>query len=256
MKYSINSKYLFLEKRLVEIVNDFDNQGQVLVKGQRNTIKLFPENNFIVNIKSFKRPNIVNKFVYRFFRKSKAERSYEYALMLQENHIGTPNPIGYFEKSGIFTFKESYYACEHLQYDLTYRELVDTDYPDTENILRQFTQFTFKMHEKGIEFLDHSPGNTLIKNAGNGKYDFFLVDLNRMKFHSKMDFQTRMKNLSKISPKEEMVAVMSNEYAKLSGENEAQVFAAMWKYTQEFQYRFYRKKKIKKTLKFWKKQVL
>lgn len=253
MRYTINPEFLALEKRLLDIVNDFENQGEILVKGQRNSIKLFTENNLVINIKSFKKPNVINKFVYRFFRKSKAQRSYEFALNLLEKGIGTPKPIGYFENRSLLTLQDSYYACEHLQYDLTYRELVETDYPDADNILRQFTQFTYEMHQKGVEFLDHSPGNTLIQNKGNGKYDFFLVDLNRMKFHDSIDFQTRMKNLSKITPHREMVAVMSNEYAKLSGESEDLVFKTMWQLTEDFQYRFYRKKRIKKRLKFWKK---
>jgi hypothetical protein len=46
---------------------------------------------------------------------------------------------------------------------------------------------------------------------------------------------------------------MSNEYSKLSGKNENTVFETMWKFTEDFQYRFHRKKRIKKKLKFWKK---
>ncbi len=74
-----------------------------------------------------------------------------------------------------------------------------------------------------------------------------------MKFHDSLSFETRMKNLSKITPKKDMVAIMSNEYAKISGEAEEKVFGLMWQLTQDFQYRFYRKKRIKKKLKFWKK---
>src|SRR5690606_34637350 len=121
---------------------------------------------------------------------------------------------------------------------------------DHDNILRQFTRFSFGLHEKGIEFLDHSPGNTLIKNLGNGNYEFFLVDLNRMQFHESMPFELRMKNLCRLTPKKEMVAVMSNEYAKLSGMPESTVFETLWKLTAAFQFRFYRKKRIKKKLKF------
>ena len=43
-----------------------------------------------------------------------------------------------------------------------------------------------------------------------------------------------------------MIAVMSNEYAKLSGDDENTVFETMWKLTSDFQYRFHRKKRIKK----------
>ena len=93
----------------------------------------------------------------------------------------------------------------------------------------------------------------MIKNEGNGAYSFYLVDLNRMKFHTELDFHTRMKNLSKITPKEDMVKIMSNEYAKISGLDENIVFSSMWQLTQDFQFRFYRKKRLKKKLKFWKK---
>jgi hypothetical protein len=47
---------------------------------------------------------------------------------------------------------------------------------------------------------------------------------------------------------------MSNEYAKISGLEEKMVFSTMWQLTQDFQFRFYRKKRLKKKLKFWKKQ--
>lgn len=250
----INKGYKKLENRLVECIKSFDNEGENFIIGRRNKIKLFDLEGRTINVKSFKIPHLINKIAYKYFRKSKARRSFEFANRLLELGIGTPQPIAYLENYDAIGLKDSYYLSEHLQCDLTYRELVETDYPDADNILRQFTQFTFSMHEKGIEFLDHSPGNTLIVKKDEGKYDFYLVDLNRMKFHDQLHFESRMKNLSKITPKEDMVAVMSNEYAKLSGLDEQEVFNTMWKLTQEFQYRFYRKKKIKKRLKFWKKQ--
>lgn len=253
--FTISTKYQTIATQIRNCFLNFDNQGEWFIRGSRNAIKLFSIDNLVVNVKAFKKPNLINKIVYRYFRKSKARRSFEYASILKEKGIGTPEPIAYQENYDIIGLKESFYACEHLICDLTYRELVETNYPDAENILRQFTQFTFDMHEKGIEFLDHSPGNTLIKNEGNGNYSFYLVDLNRMKFHNQpLDFYTRMKNLSKITPKENMVATMSNEYATLySKKTEEEIFELMWKLTSEFQYRFYRKKRIKKKLKFWKK---
>ena len=102
-------------------------------------------------------------------------------------------------------------------------------------ILKQFTHFTFNLHEKGIEFLDHSPGNTLVKKQQDGNYEFYLVDLNRMNFHTTMSFKTRMKNLSRITPSEAWVRIISSEYSKLYGKNEEEVFYLMWKYNLKFQ---------------------
>lgn len=235
-------------------ITHFKTSGVIFDNRNRNQIRLFELGNSTINVKFFKKPNFINKIVYRFFRKSKARRSFEFANLLLEKKIGTPKPIAFFEEYDFIGLTNSYYVSEHLIYDLTFRELVEIpEFPNAETILRQFTRFTFEMHQKGIEFLDHSPGNTLIIDNKDETYSFYLVDLNRMKFHNSINFQTRMKNLSRLTPKKEMVAVMSNEYAKLSGEDETIIFETMWGLTADFQYRFHRKKRIKKKLKFWKK---
>lgn len=247
----ISPFYKNLENQITQIITNFEVNGNVLSAGKRNIIKTFDiNNNLTLNIKSFKKPSILNRVIYRHFRKSKAKRSYEYALFLRDKNIGTPTPIAFHENKSPFALYDSYYICEHVFYDLTFRELVETNYPNAENILRKFVNFTYQLHQNGIEFIDHTPGNTLIKKNMNKDYDFYLVDLNRMKFHDTMDFNLRMKNLSKITPKVEMITIMSNEYSKLSGLPEQKVFDKMWFLTQEFQKGILKKRKIKKILKF------
>jgi len=252
MKKAFASADKAFNNQLLGFVINFKSEGKMFNDGNRNVIKTKVIDGVTVNVKSFRTPNLVNKFVYRFFRKSKAQRSFEYAQYLENNDIGTPKPFGYFENSNGLSFKDSYYASAHLNADLTYRELTtDLNYPNHDAILRAFTRFSYQLHQKGINFLDHSPGNTLIE-LNNGDYKFYLVDLNRMKF-GEMNFETRMKNLSKLTIHESMIKVMSSEYAKVSGEDETMIFNTMWKKTQDFQSQFYRKKRIKKKLKFWKK---
>jgi len=254
MKYILSPSVKPNENKVLQSISNFKTTGKLFGDGKRNVIKLFELEGLTMNIKSFKTPNLINKIAYRYFRKSKARRSFEFATLLLEKEIGTPQPLAYLENYDWIGLKDSYYASEHLECDLTYRELVEIpSYPDHENILRQFTRFSYSLHQKGIEFKDHSPGNTLIKKNAEGQYDFFLVDLNRMSFHEKMSFDLRMKNLRRLTPLKEMVAVMSNEYAKLSGESESLIFETLWKYTADFQEKFYRKKRLKKKLKFWKK---
>ena len=234
-------------KDVDNIISNFSTSGNLFGKADRNIIKLFDLNGITVNVKSFKIPGLTNKIVYKYFRKSKAQRSLEYASKLQKLGIGTPKPIAYYEYFSFIGLQKSYYVCEHINYDLTFRELItNPGYPDHNNILRQFTKFTWQLHEKGIYFKDHSPGNTLIiKNSEN--YDFYLVDLNRMSF-VKLDLEARMKNFSRLTPKKEMIYIMSDEYAKLSGENFEKVYEKMWFYTQQFQDKFHRKKQLKQTL--------
>lgn len=250
MKLIIHPSYISQKKEISEMIEKFDTSGTVFGDGKRNIIKVFSNS---VNVKSFKVPSFINRIVYRFFRKSKAQRSFEYAVRLQKDKVGTPNPIAYSEYPGLLGLGKSFYISSHLHPDLTFRELVTyPDYPDHENILRQFTRFSFELHEKGIEFLDHSPGNTLIKKISEFKYEFFLVDLNRMKFHDSMDFTRRMNNLKRLTYKPEMIAVMSEEYAKFSGIDYQLVYNTLMGFKNNFHKRLQRKRKIKKILKFWK----
>ncbi|MUU78134.1 Kdo domain containing protein [Winogradskyella endarachnes] len=252
MNRVISENFTAFTDQLDYSILNFDASGTPFGNQDRNSLKLFNIDGKVLNVKSFKIPNIINQLAYRFLRKSKAQRSYEYANKLIELGIGTPQPIAYYEFKTPLLFKKSYYVSEQLDCDLTYRELTtDLNYPNHEDILRAFTRFTYNLHEKNVNFLDHSPGNTLIKINDNS-YDFFLVDLNRMQFGS-MDFETRIKNFAKLTTHKSMVKVMSDEYAKCSNESFDKVFNLMWSSTQAFQEKYYRKKRLKRKLKFWKR---
>ncbi len=253
MKKEYSEKYKKNKKSIEAIIESFYNSGSLFGNGDRNTIKLFQLNGKTINVKSFKIPHLVNKIVYRFFRKSKAERSFAFAQKLLSYGILTPYPIACFEEKSTFLFLKSYYISEHQDYDLTFRELIeDPKYIGNEDILRSFTNFTFQLHEKGILFKDHSPGNTLIKIKEDG-FDFYLVDLNRMEF-KELDFETRINNFAKLTPKKEMIKVMANEYAKLIGEDESKVFDKMWGLTKVFQEKYHKKMALKRKVFFWKKK--
>ncbi|SDR66356.1 lipopolysaccharide kinase InaA family protein [Gramella sp. MAR_2010_147] len=250
MQIHFAPKFEPLRSEILDFLESFNSKGET-IKDSRNKLKIFELNSELYNVKSFRVPNAVNKIVYRFFRKSKAQRSFEYANILIQKNMGTPEPVAYLEEHRGLSFGSSYYISRHLNYDLTYRELVtEPDYQDHENILRAFTRFTFELHEKQIQFLDHSPGNTLIQKNGQD-YQFFLVDLNRMNF-KELSFEERMLNFSRLTPKKEMVEVMADEYSKLIVKPKEEVFEKMWHYTNQFQEKFRRKKELKNKLKFWK----
>ncbi|TNJ43175.1 Kdo domain containing protein [Tamlana fucoidanivorans] len=248
----IHSRYNKHELFFDDIIENFDTKGENFGNQDRNSLKLFQLEDKTVNVKSFRVPSIINQIAYRFFRKSKAQRSYEYANKLMDLNIGTPLPIAYYEFKTLFLFKKSFYISEQLDCELTYRELTtDFSIPNYQAILRAFTRFTFELHEKGVHFLDHSPGNTLIQ-LNNGDYKFYLVDLNRMEFKT-LDFETRIKNFSRLTTHKSMVEIMSDEYAKCSGENFNAIFDLMWGETLVFQKKYHRKQQLKKKIKFWKR---
>ena len=239
---------------ILSLIYNFNTSGELFGNGYRNKIKLFEVDGVIYNIKSFKIPHFINKLVYKYFRKSKARRSFEYATILLEKGIGTPQPIAFLENFTILGLRDSYYVSEHLDSDLTFRELVEIpDFPDHEKILRQFTKFCFDLHENGIEFLDHSPGNTLIKRNNDGNYSFYLVDLNRMSFHDELSLNQRVKNIAKLTNDVYINKVFSEAYASLYGVESDVFYALLMKESNNFLDNFNRRKKIKKRLKFWKK---
>ena len=245
MNFHLDKSFESLRNGILDTISNFNSFEPAFGTGKRNSIKKIEISGKSLVVKSFKTPILFNQLIYKYFRKSKAERSFEYATKLTELGINTPKPIAYIEYFSIFGMKKSFYISEFVDYDLTYRELVhQPDYPENEVIVKEFTKFTYKLHEKGILFLDHSPGNTLILKR-NGFYDFYLVDLNRMQF-GQLSFEKRMNNFSRLTPKKEMVEIMSETYAKLSGEKVEKVLKNMWFYSQRFQEKFHRKKELKK----------
>ena len=240
------------ENFLDDIITNYDTIGEDFGNQDRNSLKLFKFEDLTLNVKSFRIPNLINQIAYKFVRKSKAQRSFEYANRLLELDIGTPQPIAFYEYKTPLLFKKSYYISEQQDCELTYRELTTNfNYPEHEKIIRAFTRFTYQLHEKGVKFLDHSPGNTLIKKTGS-EYAFYLVDLNRMEF-KEMSFDERIKNFAKLTVHKFMIEIMSDEYSKCTKEPYDKVFNLMWKYTEEFQDKYRRKRRLKKKLKFWKR---
>ncbi|MAB48199.1 MAG: Kdo domain containing protein [Flavobacteriaceae bacterium] len=237
----------------MKAIENFDHEGEMIGNGYRNVIKILTIDGQRYNIKEFKVPNLVNKIVYRFFRKSKAERSFLYGQRLLDLGILTPSPEAYIEYKSLFIFGKSYYISKQLEYDFTIRKLIDEpECDDYDNILRQFTQFTYKLHENGIHFLDHSPGNTLIKKTSTG-YDFYLVDLNRMEFKT-LTYDERMANFARLSPKDYMLDIISDEYAKLINKPHDEVRERMYYFSQKFSSGFKKKEAFKKKYYFWRKK--
>ena len=249
MKIYLSNYHKISKKSIEEILLNFNTVGQSFFTGgkqQRNDIKVVEKYGRKLNIKSFKQPNFINKYVYVYFRKSKAKRSFEFAERLKTKGIGTPEPIAFAEETSKGALTKSYYISEHLEYNLTFRDL-DLAKDGHEDILRAFTRFTFDLHEKKIKFLDHSPGNTLIR-LNNGNYQFYLVDLNRMIFKS-LNITERMKNFERLGYDKKQVEIMANEYARLINKPENVVFEKMWFFSNSFLTKRVKERKMKKKFK-------
>ena len=250
MPIILHPKYKEQESAILQLVKTFFNEGDLIVKGSRNTIKSNVLGKEKVNIKYFKKPGAFKSVIYSFFRSTKAKRSFDYANYLLQHGIPTPFPMAYIEeRNTLGLLGDSYYVSEQMDYDFTIRELIhDPLFSERNIILEQFTEFTFKMHEAKVNFLDHSPGNTLVIKKAPGKYDFYLIDLNRMQFEN-LSIEARMDNFKKMWLSKTMVKVIAKKYAELSGQPEAKLHAILLEKTTQFKRRITKKKWLKRQIK-------
>jgi len=200
---------------LLNVKTYFNQKNNHIIYDKRNIIKIveFEEKKYVV--KSFKIPHLLNQIVYRFFRDSKAKRSFKNSFKLKELGINTPRPIGYIEFPTAFRFKESFYISEFFDFDFEIRAVLnDKNFEDRENILKKFIEYTYQLHQKKVHHIDYSPGNILVKKVASD-YQFSIIDVNRMEFVP-FDDDLRMQNLAKLSNDKEDNEFMAKYYAQIA----------------------------------------
>ncbi|RUM73547.1 MAG: hypothetical protein DSZ10_03060 [Sulfurovum sp.] len=208
MKYEvIDSRYT----KLLANIKEYFDQSDTLIWDRRNKIKVIDFFDEKLVVKSFKKPHLINRVAYSFFRDSKAKRSYENSLKID---AFVPKAIGYVEHDQFSLLKESYFVSEYYPCDFTIREvLTRKDFVDKTSILESFARFSYRLHEMGAEHLDYSPGNILIKKYA-GEYHFKVIDINRMRF-GRMTPQQRLENFARLWASEEDLGTISRSYASL-----------------------------------------
>lgn len=247
-----NEDFQDYKSQVLQFLNDFHLSGETIYDGSRNILKQKKVKDKAFVIKYFKKPHLVNQIAYKFFRPSKATRSYTYAQRLLQSGIGTPLPVAYRNTYSWFGIQKSYYVSEFQKHDYTFRELSSMEDKSKRNkILFEFVEFTHQLHENKIHFLDHSPGNTLIEERDD-KFYFYLVDLNRMKFET-LTLEQRIQNFARLTRDEELIQEMSKAYAKITNQNNQKIYDMMTSTIHIFFEKRSNKKAFKNKLRFWKK---
>ena len=241
MKYKLNSLYPNDFEDFLLNIKKYFQENQNSIHKARNELKIIFHNNTQVVVKSFKVPNLFRRIFYTFFRNTKAEKSYENSVKV-ENF--TPTPIGYIEFYEHRLLTESYFVAEKFDYDFTIKEpIVNKELVDRENIFREFANFSYKLHENGIYHNDYSPGNILIKR-GETDYTFKIVDINRMKF-KKLSLDERLKNFAKLWLLDEDLTTIVKEYAELIHEDKTKCINKALKYSHALKRKINMKKRLK-----------
>lgn len=189
--------------------------GARIVYRSRNTVYAVEHEGIMLSVKAFRRPAFPNCYVYNGLRESKARRSFENARRLIAAGIGTPAPVAWIENTGHGRLLDSYYISLHLDTDGDMR--LWTDRPAAAAAVPDLARFMVTLHRAGIFHKDFSPGNIMFRVRDDGSHEFYLIDLNRMRF-GVTDTRILMRNFSAIYiENEEETARLARLYAEAAG---------------------------------------
>ena len=211
----VNKEFKIFDEFVYNLPELFEKEG-ITIHSLRNTLKTFEYKGTKIVVKSFHKPNFINRFIYGNFRKSKARRSYDYAQKLKGLGIGTPMPIGFYEQKCVFLFTKSYYASIQSECINKFTELINnTQFPNRTEVLKAIGRFTATIHEKGILHRDYSAGNILFQQKEDS-IEIELIDLNRIEFGN-VDIEKGCRNFERLNIDAESLEIMAREYALARG---------------------------------------
>ena len=165
-------------------------------------------------IKNFAIPPIWRGIIYGIFAKSKARRSYEYALRMKGL---TPEPIAYREVRVLGVLRESAYVCNLSAGTHTFNELIGNKrFKHREAILQAIGRFTAELHQRGILHRDYSGGNILFNEDGSSVQ---VIDLNRIHFSQKLNREQRLRNFERLNINRAALQTMVTAYAEAMSED-------------------------------------
>jgi len=219
----VNNKFRFLSEFFSGLPERFESLGTEIYRG-RNEVRIVEVNGLKLAVKYFKRMTLANRYIYATMRKTKAQRAYEHTDWLRNNGISSPENVGYVNCYRYGMLQKAYYVSLYTEYR-PLLELINQPLSISEDGLKSFARFTYKLHQLGIFHHDYSINNVLFAVKGND-YDFSLIDNNRMK-NAPYSFRKGMKNLNRMAIPVEGMGIVAAEYAKVSGANDLEILNAM-----------------------------
>lgn len=225
-KIHINPKFLEVSDFLKTLPTTFDKRGKT-IKNDRNEIKVIQYEELKLCVKSFKKITVFNRYMYSWFRATKAKRSYNVARELEKRNINTPAPVGYVEVYGKWSILEkAFYVSLYYEHQYDMVDVFNKSIDKQESILASFANYMAQeVHPAGAFHNDLSPGNVLI-NRNEGGWSFSFIDLNRMNFKRYISSFRGLKNLKKMTNNPIVLSLMAQQYA-LSTKKHPQVYVIL-----------------------------
>ena len=219
-KIRVNPAFAGVKGFMKSLPTTFNDRG-VTLKNDRNEIKIIQHGELKLCVKSFNKVTVFNRYMYSWFRSTKAKRSYKIALRLKKKNINTPAPIGYVEVYGNWgILQKAFYVSLYLEYDYDMADILDKNIAKQEVILTHFAQYMAQVvHPAGAWHNDLSPGNVLINKNEDEEWSFSFIDLNRMEFKKNINSYQGLKNLKKMTNQPVALSLMAEQYALVYEKN-------------------------------------
>ena len=180
MKVHIHPHYAAYES-LIRAIPAGEYEREEVYCNRRNTVEKIRLGDKFFVLKKYKRPALINCLIYTWFRKSKARRAFEYAELFLQRGIETAAPVAYIEIKKNGFFHTGYFLSEFLSYPLVANaDKTDMSLEERDALMHDLVLFTLKLHLNKVLPLDYNPKN-IFYHKEDGKYNFALIDINRLK---------------------------------------------------------------------------
>lgn len=197
MKVCVNPEYAGFKKEILGVVAGNYVVGKVFCN-RRNLVEKITLQGVEMVVKRYKQPNLFNRFVYTSLRKSKARRAYEYAFRLLASGVDTPLPVAYVEvkRGGLFSI--GYFFSLFMPHAVL-SDVGNCVVPCKGNLTADLAGFVLSLHSQGILPGDFNPGNVFFWfNDVEGRYNFALTDINRMRFGKRASLSEAMRSFEQL----------------------------------------------------------
>ncbi len=229
----------------------FDKEGKIL-HDERNRIKEFSITDQKMVVKCFKRPILIQRFIYSFIRKTKAHRAFLNAHRLRKRDVDTPNAIAFVEVWHKGLFDEGYLVTDVNNDPPIANLLANNGIGFCKELAEQFASFVVELHSKGILHHDLNSTNVLYREKEEGKYHFSLIDINRMKVYRNGRFPSKdecLKNLNRFTGDYDLFEFVLTAYAKERDWNVSETLKRALKLKKRFDTKRHRTKSFLKLFK-------
>lgn len=219
----VHPSFSHLNDFICQIPENFSSMGEEVYNG-RNDVRFIDINGVLLAVKYFKRITLANRYIFATIRKSKARRAYEHSELLIQKGITSPQPVAYINSYRYGMLYKSYYVSLHTDY-LPLTGILQLPISEAESVLKAFARFIFGVHKAGVFHKDLTVSNLLYK-VMNHRYDFSMIDTNRMRFQP-YTFKRGMNNLNRLELPVETVGIIAAEYAHQANVSEVKVLNAI-----------------------------